>query len=92
VALTEMNIGNVLSAQGDNENALLRYKKALSIQEVALGPSHASVAQTKQNIGIVHHRKGDPTAAKLHYKEAYEIYLNSLGPDHPSTQGLAPYI
>ena len=34
-----MNIGNVLQLQGDYEHALLRYQKALAIQEVALGPA-----------------------------------------------------
>ena len=44
VAVTEMNIGNVLSAKGDYEGALIRLQKALAIQEVALGPSHVTVA------------------------------------------------
>ncbi len=33
-------IGNVLHQKGDLKNALLRHRKALAIQEVALGPSH----------------------------------------------------
>ena len=51
VALMEMNIGNVLSAQSDYENALVHLQKALKIQEVALGPSHAAVAKTYLNMG-----------------------------------------
>ena len=46
-----MNIGNVLQLQGDYEHALLRYQKALGIQEVALGPSHVTAAAAARQGG-----------------------------------------
>ena len=77
VALTEMNIGNVLSDQGDNENALVHLKKELATQEVALGPSHGSVALTEMNIGNVLSAKleGDYENALLHLKKGLAIQL-----------------
>jgi hypothetical protein len=66
VALTEMNIGNVLSAQGDYENALLHLKKAQAIQEVALGPSHVNVAMILGNMALAHSALGKHGAAIQH--------------------------
>ena len=92
VAATEKNIGIVFSQKGDYENALLRFRKALEIEEKCLGRDHVSVASTKQNIGIVYQKMGDHMTARSIYKDAYDIFLRSLGPDHPTTRGLAPFI
>ena len=89
MAATEMNIGNVLQQQGDHENALLRYQKALKIQEVALGPFHVAVAATKLNIALVYKRLGDLARARSFQSEAHSIYERNLGPDHPKTQNAA---
>ncbi len=89
MALTEMNIGNVLRAQGDNENALVHLQKALLIQEVALGPSHIDVAKSEGNIGLVYKQLGEYDKALFHLNRAHDIFIRSLGPDHHYTQQAA---
>jgi tetratricopeptide (TPR) repeat protein len=91
VARTEMNIRHVLSAQGDHENELLHLNKALAMQEleVALGPSHPSVAMTNGNMGYVYEQLGNLAQAQSCFEEVYRIFLQSLGPDHPNTRHAA---
>ncbi len=85
MALTEMNIGNVLSAQSDYENALVHLQKALKIQEVALGPSHAAVADTKYNIACLYRDQGDKVQARALFREAAAVYTTVYGADHSET-------
>ena len=81
----EMNIGNVLSAQSDYENALVHLQKALKIQEVALGPSHAAVADTKYNIACLYRDQGDKVQARALFREAAAVYTTVYGADHSET-------
>ncbi len=85
MALTEINLGNVLSAQGDYENALLHLQKALAIQEVALGPSHVRVAATYCNMGIVCHKLGKFQKALEMYENDLEMTIKSLGDSNVSS-------
>ena len=84
VAATEKNIGNVLFQQGDYENALLRYQKALDIEIKSLGGAHVSVADTYNNMGIVFEKLGDYEKALFHHQNALDIKLKSLGGAHVS--------
>ena len=77
-----MNIGNVRSNLGDNENALVEYQKALDIQIKSLGGSHESVASTKNNIGQVLRKQGRRAEAMAMYQEARKIWRVSLGECH----------
>jgi hypothetical protein len=45
VAATESNIGIVLSALGDYENALVHLNKALGIDLKTVGPQHAGTGR-----------------------------------------------
>jgi tetratricopeptide (TPR) repeat protein len=85
VALTEMNLGNVLSAQGDYENALLHLQKALAIQEVALGPSRVRVAATYCNMGIVYSKLGNFQKALEMYGKDLEVTIKSLSDSQVSS-------
>ena len=84
-----MNIGNVYQRLGDYEKALFHLQKALAIQEVALGPSHADVARTKWNIGLVYQQLGNLAQARSCFEEAHTMFETSLGPDHPDTKKAA---
>jgi tetratricopeptide (TPR) repeat protein len=66
-AATESNIGNVLSEQGDYENALVHLNRALEIDLKTVGPCHESVAATEDNIGCVLQSKGDYENALLRH-------------------------
>ena len=92
VALTEMNIGNLLRQQGDHENALFHLQKALDIQTRCLGTGHVAVANTKNNMAIVYGNLGNQTKRLQLNREAHEIFMQALGPDHPTTKGITPFI
>jgi tetratricopeptide (TPR) repeat protein len=85
VALTEMNIGIVYGQLGDNEKALFHFQKALAIQEVALGPSHASVAGTYVSMGTCLNSVGRYEEAREVYAKSLEINRACLGEDHTRT-------
>jgi tetratricopeptide (TPR) repeat protein len=74
-----MNIGNVLSAQGDYKNALDHLEKALKINVKCLGDRHVSVAMTHSNIGTAYQKMGENEKAKFHLTNALEIYFDKLG-------------
>ena len=49
----------VYQAKGDYERALPLYKKALEIEEKALGENHPDIATTLNNIAILYQKIGD---------------------------------
>jgi len=58
VAGSYNNIGNVYSAQGDYENALLQHQKSIEIKIKVLGCESVDVATLHNNIGHVLHVQG----------------------------------
>ena len=80
-----MNIGNVLSAQGDYENALLHLQKALEINVKCLGPSHVSVADTKYNIAGLYRKQGNQVQARELFRQAGSVYSKVYGEMHKET-------
>lgn len=56
-------LGYVHWKSGKYDDALVWYRKALSIREKTLGPAHPDVARTLSNIGNVH--AGHPDLAKI---------------------------
>jgi tetratricopeptide (TPR) repeat protein len=87
VAATEKNIGNVLLQKGDYENALLRYQRALVIEEQALGRFHVKVAVTLSNIAGVNNSQGKFQEALANMEKVLEIQLKCLGGSHASVAG-----
>ena len=86
MAGNHINIGNVYSAKGDLENALLQYQRALEIHTRVFGSEHPHVAKAKRNIGVVYEKAGKKSEAKTLFAEAAEIHRNMLGPDHPDSK------
>lgn len=71
---------------GDYDNALLYYKKALELQLQTYGEKNAEVSTVYNNIGFIyHHDKGDYDSALGYYEKALAIYLEVLGENHIST-------
>jgi len=56
------------------ENAIVMYKKALSIQEASYGPNHADVAGTINNLGMVNEKMGNYSVALELYRQALDVY------------------
>jgi Tfp pilus assembly protein PilF len=62
------------------------YRRALAIQEKALGPNHPDTANSLNNLALLLHDKGDSAGAEPLYRRALAIREKALGPDHPQTR------
>ena len=78
------NIGNVLQDQGNLEEAMRYYKRALNFYLRKLGEEHPSVAEAYNNMGSVLVNRGNLGEAMAYYQQTLEIYLKALGEEHPS--------
>jgi tetratricopeptide (TPR) repeat protein len=56
-------MGSLLQARGDLQPARLRFEQALRLNEKALGPSHAQVAESLTRLGGVYVQSGDTARA-----------------------------
>ena len=79
------NIGNILQYQGNYEEALVEYRKALDVCEKVHGPEHPDTARCHNNIGVVFKNTGDYDSALVEYKKALSIWEVILGQGHPDT-------
>ena len=59
------------------------YKRALAIEEKALGPDHPDVAVALNNLADLYQAQGRYADAEPLYKRALAIREKTLGPDHP---------
>jgi CHAT domain-containing protein/Tfp pilus assembly protein PilF len=82
VAMSLYNLANVYRLQGKYDEAGKFYKRALAIEEKALGTSHPQVANTLNGLALVHHLQGDYTNAEELYKRAIVILQKALGANH----------
>jgi tetratricopeptide (TPR) repeat protein len=57
-------------------------RRALSIREKTLSPSHPKVAESLNNLGWLYHQHGNYARAESLYARAVEIWESTLGPDH----------
>jgi tetratricopeptide (TPR) repeat protein len=72
-----------LQAKGDYAGAEPLYRRALAIDEKALGPDHPHVAIDLNNLAAFLQAKGDYAAAEPLYRRALAIDEKALGPNHP---------
>ena len=73
-----------LMLAGDYAGAEPLYRRALAIDEKALGPDHPGVAIDLNNLAALLYTKGDYAAAEPLYRRALAIDEKTLGPDHPN--------
>ncbi len=76
-----------LDEAGDYAAAEPLFRRALAINEKALGPDHPEVAANLNNLAMLLSAKGDYAGAEPLYRRALAIDERALGPDHPN---LAP--
>jgi tetratricopeptide (TPR) repeat protein len=69
--------------QGEYEEAITFYDKAIEICKKTLPPNHLNFADAYNNIGMVYHKMGDYPKALSSYEKALEIKQQSLLPNHP---------
>ena len=72
-----------LYKQGRYQKAIPFAKRALAIDEKALGPEHPAVANSLNNLALLYDALGDYSKAKPLYKRALAIYEKTLSPEHP---------
>ena len=87
VAVAEVyhNLALVYYGQGNYENALEYYEKALKISEEKLGADHPNTAATYNNLAVVYDDQGNYEKALKYYEKALKVYEEKLGADHPDT-------
>eukprot|EP00978_Attheya_sp_CCMP212_P042635 scaffold263349_cov35-Attheya_sp.AAC.1 len=78
-------VGFVFQSNGEYDAALLEHRKALVIQEVALGRDHPHMATSYNNIGLALYLKNDFEAALVEHRRCLAIREVALGKNHPST-------
>jgi tetratricopeptide (TPR) repeat protein len=77
------NLALSLTDEGDYAAAEPLYRRALAIDEKALGSDHPDVAIDLNNLAELLRDKGDYADAELLYRRALAIDEKALGPDHP---------
>jgi tetratricopeptide (TPR) repeat protein len=70
--------------QGEYEESLTFYEKALVIYQKTLPPTHLNFANIYTNIGMVYDSMGNHLKALSYYEKALEIRQQSLPPSHPN--------
>ncbi|CAF1588840.1 unnamed protein product, partial [Adineta ricciae] len=75
-------LGRIKSHQGDNEKALVFYRKVLEIDQQNLAKDPQSLADIYNNMGIVYDNTNEWSKARSYYEKALEIYQKQLPPDH----------
>jgi Tetratricopeptide repeat len=79
------NIGFAQQDQGKYAEAEQNYRRALAIDEKALGPDHPTVATRLNNIGGAQQAQGKYVEAEQNFRRALAIDEKALGPYHPTT-------
>jgi tetratricopeptide (TPR) repeat protein len=65
------NMAEIYESQGKYDEAELLYRRALIIDEKALGPCHPSIAGSLDNLAMLHH-------CQSKYEEAEKLYRRAL--------------
>jgi tetratricopeptide (TPR) repeat protein len=67
------------------------YKRALDIDEQALGSDHPRVATDLNNLAQLYNKQGKYSEAGPLYRRALDIRELALGPDHPDVAPVAKH-
>jgi tetratricopeptide (TPR) repeat protein len=78
--------GDALLAEGHQDNAMLKYCKAVELEESSLGKFHLCTADLYSKMARTLKDKGRYDVALVQYRNIFAIYQLSLGTDHPNTQ------
>ena len=92
VASSYNNMGQVLAAQRQFDNAMVVYRAAEAIFRDTFGENHPHVASCRFNMGLVFLTQGKETEARSEFDAAHTIWLGALGPEHPHTAAAEEYM
>ncbi|CAF4465040.1 unnamed protein product, partial [Adineta steineri] len=76
-------LGRIKRNQGEYQEALSYYEKALAIRQQSLPSEHPDLGGSYNNIGLVYHNIGDYPKALSYYEKSLAIRLQSLPSNHP---------
>ncbi|CAF1261161.1 unnamed protein product [Adineta steineri] len=76
-------LGRIKYNQGEYQEALSYYKKALTIRRQSLPSNHPDLGDSYNRIGNVYDSMGDYPKALSYYEKALEIRQQSLPSNHP---------
>ena len=80
---------NAYYENGDYENALVFYEKALELFRETVGENHLGTGASYNGIGIIYYYKGNLDKALEYLSKAMDIQIKILGDDNPDV--LASY-
>ncbi len=72
-------LGSALGASGQPTAGALELRRALEIEEAALGPLHPEVGRTLHDLGSLERANGDHESAERHFARTREIFAGALG-------------
>ena len=75
-------LGNILSDQGDYQQAEAFYKRTLETREKLLGKDHISVSAILNNFATLYKDRGEYNEAELFLERALKIREKELEPNH----------
>jgi tetratricopeptide (TPR) repeat protein len=87
-ATTLNNLALSLHSAGDYAAAEPLIRRALAIDEKALGPEHPATAMNLENLAELLEDKGDYAGAEPLLRQVLAIREKVLGPDHPDTASI----
>jgi tetratricopeptide (TPR) repeat protein len=76
-------LGWVKYNQGEYQEAIIFYEKALAIKQQSLPPNHPDLGASYNNIGMVYDGMGDYPKALSSHEKALAIRQQSLPPNYP---------
>jgi tetratricopeptide (TPR) repeat protein len=79
------DMGYVLRASGDLDNAEKYYRESLAMYRRVLGDKHPYVATELENVAFTLQSKGDLAGAEALLGQALEIHRDQQGANHPET-------
>lgn len=77
------NLATVYDSQGEFDEAINLYNKALRIQEKEAGSGNLETARSYNNLGYAYSRIGECNKAKDLHEKALRIQENVMGENHP---------
>ena len=82
VALALVDLAVLRNEQGESDEAVPHYERALQIFEAEQGPSGPDVAQTLTDLAVIHIEAGRDHIGRPQLERAKDILESDLGPDH----------
>ena len=75
--------GALSGTRGNYAEAEPLHRRALAINEQALGPEHPLTAISLDNLAVLYNKQGRYAEAEPLYKRTLAIFEKALGPEHP---------